>query len=226
MFSLLFMRSVSAEDADLTARAKIRNAAIAHFAQDGFQRANLRAIATAAGVSVGLIPHHFGSKEGLRTACDEHVLNLFGRRARAAGTGDLLAEYVADPDEYGLLVRYVVRAIQEDSAAAAALAGQMVEEAEEIFRAGAADGTLRPSSDPRALAVLSIMTSVALLTMPPPFARALGFERFGPEVLQRMTVPTLELFTHGLYTDDTLLRNAEAAWKDVRKPRPAKDEPA
>lgn len=226
MFSLLSMSSAPPDDADLTARAKIRNAAITQFARDGFQKSNLRAIAAAAGVSVGLIPHHFGSKEGLRTACDEYVLNLFSRRAAAAGTGDLLAEYVADPDEYGLLVQYVVRAIQEDSPAAATLVDRMVEGAEEIFRAGAADGTMRPSSDPRALAVLSILTSVALLTMPPAFTRALGFERFGPDVLHRMTVPALELFTHGLYTDDTLLENAEAAWQGVRESQPDKDETA
>lgn len=215
--------SSATDDADLTARAKIRNAAITQFARDGFQKSNLRAIAAAAGVSVGLVPHHFGSKEGLRAACDEYVLNLFSRRAGAAGTGDLLAEYLADPEEYGLHVQYVVRAIQEDSPAAAMLVNRMVEEAEEIFRAGAADGTMHPSSDPRALAVLSILTSVALLTMPAPFARALGFEGFGPDVLHRMTVPTLELFTNGLYTDDTLLRNAEAAWQSVRESQPDKD---
>lgn len=216
--------SSASDDADLTARAKIRNAAIAQFARDGFQKSNLRTIAGTAGVSVGLIPHHFGSKEGLRTACDEYVLELFSRRAAAAGTGDLLAVYVADPDEYGLLVQYVVRAIQEDSPAAATLVDRMVEGAEEIFRAGAADGTMRPSSDPRALAVLSILTSVALLTMPPPFARALGFERFGPDVLHRMTVPTLELYTHGVYTDDTLLENAEAAWSEAGQPQHHKEE--
>ena len=33
---------------DLTAQARIRNAAIAHFAREGFQKANLRAIAGAA----------------------------------------------------------------------------------------------------------------------------------------------------------------------------------
>jgi AcrR family transcriptional regulator len=48
------MRSVHPDDradADLTAQAKIRNAAIAQFATDGFQKTNLRAIAAEAGVS-------------------------------------------------------------------------------------------------------------------------------------------------------------------------------
>ncbi|GAB3436966.1 TetR/AcrR family transcriptional regulator [Flindersiella endophytica] len=207
------MSSVPPDDADLTARAKIRNAAIAHFTQDGFQRANLRAIAAAAGVSVGLIPHHFGSKEGLRAACDEYVLGVLTKRAHAAGTQELLGEYLSSPEEYRLYVQYLARAIVEDTPAAGTFVSALVEDSEALLRAGASDGTMRPSSDPRALAVLSILTSVALLTMPPPFARALGFERFGPDVLRRMTVPTLELFTHGLYTDATMLRNAEAAWQ-------------
>jgi hypothetical protein len=31
-----------------------------------------------------------------------------------------------------------------------------------------------------------------------------------------MALPTLELYTHGLYTDDTALKTAEAAWAATR----------
>jgi AcrR family transcriptional regulator len=210
----------SAPDADLTAKARIRGAAIAAFVRDGFQKANVRAIAAAAGVSVGLVFHHFGSKDGLRTTCDEHVLQVMTARARSAGTPDLLGEYLSDPDEYRLLVQYMARAIQEDAPAAGTFVERVVAESEAIFRAGAADGTMRPSSDPRALGVLSVLISLSVLTMPRPLARALGHEDFGPEVLRRMTVPTLELFTRGLYTDDTLLKTAEAAWTDVERTEP------
>jgi AcrR family transcriptional regulator len=216
------------DSADLTAKAKIRNEAIAHFARDGFQKANMRAIAAAAGVSEALVFHHFGSKDGLRTACDEHVLNVLVERARAAGNitkgqYDLLGVYLANPDEYMLYVQYVVRAIQDDAPATATFVDTMVEESEAIFRAGAADGSMRPSSDVRALAVLNALVSLAVLTMPPPLARALGYERFGPEVLQRMTVPILELYTHGIYTDDTLPKRSEDAWADARPPQQKED---
>src|SRR6202167_5153514 len=66
-FSILTMRS-----ADLTAAARIRDAAIQQFGQHGFG-VGLRAIAEAAGVSAALVIHHFGSKEGLRKACDDFV---------------------------------------------------------------------------------------------------------------------------------------------------------
>ncbi|MEU6269530.1 TetR/AcrR family transcriptional regulator [Saccharopolyspora shandongensis] len=209
------MSSVDGGDrADLTARAKIRNAAVAHFAREGFQRPNLRAIAATAEVSAGLVIHHFGSKQGLRRACDEYVLGVLVRRARDARPGtspDLLREFMSSPETYALHVRYMVRAVEEDSAAGNTFVTTLVEETETIFRAGIADGSIRPCADPRALAVLNVVLSLAMLTMAPPLTRALGHEAFGAEVLHRMAVPTLELFTHGLYTDGTLLKDAEAA---------------
>ena len=66
---------------DLTAAARIRQAAIIRFAQDGFG-VGLRTIAADAGVTAGLITHHFGSKEGLRQACDAEVLRLTDQAKR------------------------------------------------------------------------------------------------------------------------------------------------
>ncbi|MEU0572433.1 TetR family transcriptional regulator [Nonomuraea sp. NPDC005983] len=215
---------------DLTAQAKIRNAAIAHFARDGFQKTNLRAIAATAGVSAGLVIHHFGSKDKLRSACDDHVLRTLVRRARddarPAGMQDVLREFMSNPEEYRLQVQYMVRAIEEDTPAAATFVDTMVDESEEILRAGIADGSMRPSSDVRALAVLNVLISLATLNMAPPLARALGHERFGPEVLRRMVLPTLELYTHGMYADDAPLKAAQAAWEAAQDPSnsPNKDE--
>ncbi len=48
-------------------------------------------MAAAAGVSPGLVLHHFGSKEGLRRAVDEHVLGLFDRML-----GEMTGEHAAD----------------------------------------------------------------------------------------------------------------------------------
>ncbi|MFF4415728.1 TetR family transcriptional regulator [Streptosporangium sp. NPDC001559] len=199
---------------DLTAQAKIRNAAIEHLARDGFQKTNLSVIAATAGVSPGLVIHHFGSKEKLRSVCDDHVLRILVQRAdnaRPSGMQDLFREYLSNPEEYRLQMRYMLRAIEEDTPAAATFVDTLVEESEEILRAGIADGSMRPSSDVRALAVLSVLNSVATLTMPPPLARALGYERFGPDVLRRLALPTLELYTHGLLTDDTALKATRAA---------------
>ncbi|WP_083751453.1 TetR/AcrR family transcriptional regulator [Saccharothrix sp. ALI-22-I] len=82
------MRSAS----DLTARVRIRDAALAGFGAEGVAGTSVRAVAADAGVSAALVLHHFGSKEGLRQACDEYVLE--GIRsdgdADVAALGDML----------------------------------------------------------------------------------------------------------------------------------------
>src|SRR5881397_4426812 len=65
---------VAARDADLTAAARIRNAALRHFAARGFAGTSIRTIAKAARVSPGLVQHHFPSKAKLRTAVDQFVI--------------------------------------------------------------------------------------------------------------------------------------------------------
>ena len=43
----------------------------------GFAGTTVRAIAAEVGVSPALLLHHFGSKDGLRDACDDHVLATY-----------------------------------------------------------------------------------------------------------------------------------------------------
>jgi AcrR family transcriptional regulator len=53
---------------------RIRNAALRTFATHGTSATSLRTVAEAAGVSVGLLQHHFVSKAGLVKAVDDHVM--------------------------------------------------------------------------------------------------------------------------------------------------------
>ncbi|MDH6245626.1 AcrR family transcriptional regulator [Mycobacterium sp. OTB74] len=62
---------------DLTAKARIRNAALNLYAMHGQDRISLRAIASEAGVAVGLVQHHFKTKAGLRDAVDQSVVDHF-----------------------------------------------------------------------------------------------------------------------------------------------------
>ncbi|MBB3662293.1 AcrR family transcriptional regulator [Prauserella sediminis] len=106
---------------DLTARARIRDAALTQFAERGVAGATMRGIAEAAGVSPGLVQHHFGSKEALRRACDDAVVDALGHRLAAAATAGslvesgLLAELLATS---GPLLRYFARATVDGSPAA------------------------------------------------------------------------------------------------------------
>lgn len=209
---------------DLTTQAKIRDAAIKHFAKDGFQQATLRAIAATAGVSAGLVVHHFGSKGTLRRVCDEYVLRDLTLRGRAeaspAGLRDVIRDHLANPAEYQVQIQYMARAISEDSPAARRFVDTLVDESEAIVTAGIADGSMRPSPDPRGVAVLITAISLATLTMGPLLAHSLGLDGSGPELVHRIALPSLELFTHGLYTDDSFLTVARDAMADSRPGTP------
>lgn len=62
---------------DLTAKARIRNAALDLFARNGVDATALRAVASAAGVTVGLIVHHYGTKDALREAVELAIVEQF-----------------------------------------------------------------------------------------------------------------------------------------------------
>jgi TetR/AcrR family transcriptional regulator, regulator of cefoperazone and chloramphenicol sensitivity len=104
---MLYMRSVPD---DRTARAVIRDEALRLFAERGPDAVTVRQIAAAAGVSPGLVSHHFGSKDGLREAVDAHVLAMFG-----AMLGELTSADLHDPGAAGSLAEAVVRHLPPDS---------------------------------------------------------------------------------------------------------------
>jgi AcrR family transcriptional regulator len=79
---------------DLTAQARIRDAAMDLFARQGFG-ASIRAIADAAGVSSALITHHFGTKEALRRAVDDAVIQDFSNRLAALAEANTIEDLVS-----------------------------------------------------------------------------------------------------------------------------------
>ncbi len=71
------MTDPRASDEDLTAKARIRNAALDLYAERGEDRVSMRAVAAAAGVAVGLVQHHFKTKDGLRVAVEQLVVDYY-----------------------------------------------------------------------------------------------------------------------------------------------------
>ncbi len=195
--------------ADLTARARIRDAAIRRFGADGFG-ASVRAVAAEAGVSPGLVIHHFGSKDGLRAACDEHVLRVI-REAKTEtlvkpGPGDVISQLAA-LDGYAPLVGYLVQALLAGGDLAVALLEQATADAEEYLREGVEAGNVRPSRDPAArarfLAHVGMGALLVHVRLHPP--RDGDFRPVLRSYMDAMALPALELSTEGLLTDRSML---------------------
>jgi AcrR family transcriptional regulator len=174
------MRSIFDTDerpaADLTARARIRDAALRQFAEHGFEAATIRGIAEAAGVSPGLVQHHFGSKEGLRRACDEAVLDLVRRKVRAYEEGQLTdPTFLAQLYAAGRpLVRYLARALAETSPAAEALVDELVERTELFLTATSPERFPAGSTRARDAATALVAQSAGTIVLHAHVARLMG----------------------------------------------------
>ncbi|MEV0764302.1 TetR family transcriptional regulator [Nocardia sp. NPDC050435] len=207
---------------DLSTAARIRDAAIEVFGDQGFA-VGVRAIAAAAGVSPGLVNHHFGSKEGLRAVCDDRVLELIRDKkvqtitAENVGKGMLAA--LAEVEEYGPLVAYMVRSLQAGGPLAASLFEHMVSDADAYIQAGVETGTIKPSRDPAAraryLMLLNVGATVLWMQMREQRGEKRDYRKAIRELTEELTPPALEFYTQGLLTDPSLLET-------VLPPKPEK----
>lgn len=210
-FSMLYMRS--AFD-DITARARIRDTAIAAFARDGYDGASLRRIAQEAGVSPALIVHHFGDKNALRAECDDYVVSVFINEEHdliVAPTRDRIRTALNDLGRYGPYIDYLARMLADGSAAADRLFDSFLANTRDVLDEQKAAGMLEPMSDPEMTIMLLTLMGLAPVVMRAQIARALGTDQLSAAGLLRTTLPTLELLTHGIYSTTALLDGAREA---------------
>src|SRR3981189_2625905 len=158
---------------DRTAVARIRDAAIEQWGEHGFN-VGLRSIAEAAGVSAALVIHHFGSKEGLRKACDDYVAAEIrtGKSAslQTKDPADWFAQ-MAEIESYAPLMAYLVRSMQSGGDLAKLLWQRMIDNAEGYLEEGGPApegpaGTRRPGPDISALPEVGASCSICKCTKP------------------------------------------------------------
>jgi AcrR family transcriptional regulator len=218
------MRSVESDDA--TTRARLRDAAILLFGRDGFRETTIRGIASEVGVSPALVLHHFGSKDGLRQACDDYILAEVMKPGETIGSGDnpqasaTIRDWLSRTDEHRPWLNYLSRLLTEGAAVGDRLFDALVAYTERVFAEGVADGSVRDSSDPHMRAVTLTAYSMSTLILERQFGRAVGADGLTNEAAARMAIPALELFTHGIYTTDNLLRATQDALNNDKGERP------
>ncbi len=197
------MRSVD----DLTAAARIRDAAIAQFGENGFG-VGVRAIAKAAGVSPGLVIHHYGSKDGLRKACDEFVAETVREtKSESLKTSDPAAWFsaIAEIEEYAPMMAYLVRSMQSGGDLAKVLWRTMIDNAEQYIDEGVRAGTLKPSRDPKARArFLAITGGGGFMLYLQMHDNPSDLRAVLHDYAEDMLLPSLEVYSHGLLADSTM----------------------
>lgn len=163
---------------DIKARARIRDAAMLRFGRDGFAGTPVRRIAADAKVSAALVVHHFGSKQGLIEACDDHAMAA----AREAG-------------ENGTTLSYLARAMVERPVETAAMFDEMVAVTERTL----AERGARPAADPRLRAVVLVCMELGGFALHNQLGRHLGVDPFGPDGMERLGAAMGEVLMGGLF---------------------------
>jgi TetR/AcrR family transcriptional regulator, regulator of cefoperazone and chloramphenicol sensitivity len=190
---------------DLTARARIRDAALRLFAERGMNGATIRDIARAAGVSGGLVRHHFGSKDGLRAACDSYALDqIMQIKEQAVLDGQIgsVGFMSAAHPTVLLTLRYFARSLVDGTPAASSMFDEMVE----LTQAWLAQHHPAQLSDPRGFAAIFVAMETGLLAMHDQLSRSLGADIFTPAGHLRMTRAKIDFYSQSLLSPDLAAR--------------------
>lgn len=189
-------------------KARLIETALALFAERGFDSVTVRDIAKASNVSIGLINHHFGSKEGLRAAVDAHFMAQFEEVLEAN-----IGSSAADPDsvetwaddwierhrsDWAVTVAYFRRALLEESEWGANLFARFYAVAQNSVTRMDAQGALRPDVDRLWLPFLIMYLELGTTLLDPYIKRILGRSGFESELWRRRHRAYTSLLTRGV----------------------------
>ncbi|HEY7594633.1 MAG TPA: TetR family transcriptional regulator [Actinophytocola sp.] len=197
---------------DLTARAVIRDRALALFAEHGPDAVTVRQIAAAAGVSPALVVHHYGSKQGLREVVDEHVAGLFdamlssvtedpaplaegGPRA-VSSFAELLRAHLP---EGSAVPAYLRRLLLSGDVAGRALFRRVFDMSTVMVDQLVAAGIMRPTADPAVRAAFLMINDLAVVLLRDHLADVLGVDPLGEDGLRRWATDVLSAYTEGVF---------------------------
>jgi len=195
---------------DRNTAARIRDAAIECFAEAGVSATSIRTIAARADVSPALVIHHYGSKEDLRVACDEHVAEIIRKlksRAMAEGAGFNPLAAMARQSEGPPANKYLARTLVDGSDHVAELVDELVEDALTYTELGVKTGMMTPTEYPRERAAILTIWALGGLVLHEHLARLVGVDitqdfSDDPRAASRYLAPALEI-AGGYITETT-----------------------
>jgi AcrR family transcriptional regulator len=188
---------------------RLRDAALALFADRGYAATTVRAIAERAGVTSGLVVHHYGTKAALRDAVDRYVLasitTAFADVAAITPDDDHLAIRLQGFrvlfQERPYMGRYIRRSLLESTDGANALFDQIVAVSRQLFVPLRTAGLVKPTDDPDAQVLLAMLVGMLPALLPRQIERHLGISLRSDDGLQRWTRAEYEFLTQGVLND-------------------------
>ena len=142
---------------------RILTAAIQEFAEHGFAKTTIRSIASTAEVSPGLVIHHFGSKQGLRTACDDHVFDaIIDTKSRNVEYASFAVQAMFEDPAMTTNLNYLMKSLLDPSEHGQRYFEHYIDLVESYIAHGFAGYTFRQSDDRRGQAA-----TIATLALAP-----------------------------------------------------------
>ncbi len=166
------------------------------FAERGFDGVTVRDISSAAGVSVGLINHHFRSKDGLRQAVDDYFILRTGAAIDRAleessnldpeKMGEFQRNWIVKyQDEWPEFVAYFRRAIVEASPWGQSLFRRYHESLRRMIDRLDAEGRLAPDVDRFWLPLIYLFVLMGPVVLDPFVKSMFGHSTYEPQMWSR-----------------------------------------
>ncbi|ART74318.1 hypothetical protein BTO20_37470 (plasmid) [Mycobacterium dioxanotrophicus] len=197
----------------LSTQDRIRDAAIRCFAAQGISATTMRAIAEAAGVTHGLVQHHFGNKAGLVAAVDNYVLRVFGEALESNplpvpapatdnfhSLGGRFSKLIHDHPE---VVDYVGHALIEGNNIGAVIFDGLLKISARQRDNFAEAGLTRPDLDPDWAALNPLMLRLGPIMLRSHIARHIDGAFSTPSELQRWDASVTAMIRHGQFKAET-----------------------
>jgi AcrR family transcriptional regulator len=185
---------------------RIRTAALECFAEHGTASTTMRGVAQAAGVSLGLVQHHFSTKAGLIKAVDDHVLELIVR-TMSQPMADPPADSVADIGSRisrlfsteAAAGKYMGRALVNGSAMGGALFDALMEVGIDRWQTRVDRGEIRSDVDLAWAVMNALVLALGAMALRSHLDRHLPQPFTTPEQLKRWQLATDSLLREGLF---------------------------
>ena len=194
---------------DQTARANIRDCALALFADHGFDVVTIREIAACAGVSPALVLHHYGSKERLREAVDAHVAGVFDAMLTQAPEAWDMANPEASVGLGEMMLRslptgtpipsYLRRLLLSGDPAGRQLFRRWLDMTIALDERLIAAGVMRPTDDPEARAAFLMVNDLAMVLLRPNLVDAIGLDPLTPDGMRRWAANAIDAYANGVF---------------------------
>ncbi|MGM7644952.1 TetR/AcrR family transcriptional regulator [Nocardia sp. JW2] len=192
-----------------SAADRIRAAALKCFAADGVSATSLRAVAEKAGVSIGLVQHHFGTKAGLVVAVDEYVLRVVATAVASRplppppedSLGELGHRVTSIMTDHPEVVDYIAHAFIEGDTIGTTVFDGLVSISSTQWNQFDEQGLLRPDVDRTWAALHPLILVIGTAVLRKQIDRHLPEPLTSPAQLHRWDDAVAQLLHGGLFAD-------------------------